>query len=179
MRPCADSLHGRRRDPAAERVLFALVANRASAPSSKLAASRWVAEDVQIPGLADTSDDACYRAMDFLLEIAPALESEVFHDVAKPPQPRGRPPVLRHHLHLLLLRRGRRAGGAGRARPCRSTLTATLAVRRAGFRTYGKSKDHRDDLPQIVVGLAVTREGIPVRVWSWPGNTADSPSSAR
>lgn len=43
-----------------------------------------------------------------------------------------------------------------------------------GFRTYGKSKDHRDDLPQIVVGLAVTREGIPVRVWSWPGNTSDS-----
>ncbi|MBU2602969.1 MAG: transposase [Actinobacteria bacterium] len=44
----------------------------------------------------------------------------------------------------------------------------------AGFRTYGKGKDHRDDLPQIVVGIAVTREGIPVRVWSWPGNTADS-----
>jgi transposase len=44
----------------------------------------------------------------------------------------------------------------------------------SGFRTYGKSKDHRDDLPQIVIGMAVTREGIPVRVWSFPGNTADS-----
>jgi len=33
-------LEGRRRDPAAERVLFALVANRALAPSSKLAAAR-------------------------------------------------------------------------------------------------------------------------------------------
>jgi hypothetical protein len=22
--------------------------------------------------------------------------------------------------------------------------------------------------------MAVTRDGIPVRVWSWPGNTADS-----
>ena len=42
-----------------------------------------------------------------------------------------------------------------------------------GFRRYGKSKDHRDDLPQIVIGLAVTREGIPVRVWCWPGNTND------
>ena len=42
-----------------------------------------------------------------------------------------------------------------------------------GFRRYGKSKDHRDDLPQIVIGLAVTREGIPVRVWCWPGNTQD------
>ena len=44
----------------------------------------------------------------------------------------------------------------------------------AGFREYGKSKDSRDDLPQVVIGLAVTREAIPVRVWCWPGNTADS-----
>jgi len=43
-----------------------------------------------------------------------------------------------------------------------------------GFWTYGKSKDSRDDLPQIVIGMAVTRDGIPVRVWCWPGNTADS-----
>jgi transposase len=43
-----------------------------------------------------------------------------------------------------------------------------------GFRTYGKSKDHRDDLPQVVVGMAVTRTGIPVRVWCWPGNTTDA-----
>lgn len=44
----------------------------------------------------------------------------------------------------------------------------------AGFRTWGKSKDARDDLPQIVIGMAVTRERIPVRAWCWPGNTSDS-----
>src|SRR5207248_4072593 len=43
-----------------------------------------------------------------------------------------------------------------------------------GFRAYGKSKDHRDDLPQVVIGMAVTRDGIPVRIWCWPGNTTDS-----
>jgi transposase len=37
----------------------------------------------------------------------------------------------------------------------------------------GHSKDHRPDLPQVVIGLAVTREGIPVRCWVWPGNTND------
>ena len=46
--------------------------------------------------------------------------------------------------------------------------------RPAGFRAYGKSKDHRDDLPQVVIGMAVARDGIPVRVWCWPGNTNDS-----
>ena len=45
---------------------------------------------------------------------------------------------------------------------------------RGGFRTYGKSKDSRNDLPHIVIGIAVTRDGIPVRVWCWPGNTNDS-----
>jgi transposase len=43
-----------------------------------------------------------------------------------------------------------------------------------GFRTWGKSKDHRDDLPQVVIGMAVTRDGIPVRIWCWPGSTSDS-----
>ena len=46
-----DLLKGRRLDPSAERVLFALVANRALAPSSKLAAARWASEDVLITGL--------------------------------------------------------------------------------------------------------------------------------
>ena len=35
------------------------------------------------------------------------------------------------------------------------------------------------DLPQVVIGLAVTREGIPVRVWVWPGNTNDQTVIAR
>jgi hypothetical protein len=76
-------LKGRRRDPAAERVLFALVANRALAPSSKLAAARWVSEDVLVPGLETTSDDACYRAMDWLLEIREPLERAVFDAAAE------------------------------------------------------------------------------------------------
>src|SRR5919197_5624226 len=75
-------LAGRRLDPSAERVLFALVANRALAPSSKLAAAGWASDDVAIPGLEHTSDDACYRAMDWLLEIHTALEREVFGQVA-------------------------------------------------------------------------------------------------
>ncbi|WSL80078.1 IS1634 family transposase [Kitasatospora sp. NBC_01266] len=41
------------------------------------------------------------------------------------------------------------------------------------LRRFGHSKDHRPDLPQIVIGLAVTREGIPVRCWVWPGSTND------
>ena len=53
-----------------ERILFGLVANRALAPSSKLAATDWIENDVRIDGLSAVGDDACYRAMDALLAVA-------------------------------------------------------------------------------------------------------------
>jgi hypothetical protein len=65
-----------------ERVLFALVAQRALAPASKLAGTRWVAERVAIEGLAGFSDDQAYRAMDFLLEALGEIAGEVFGSVA-------------------------------------------------------------------------------------------------
>jgi hypothetical protein len=182
---------GTRRDAVVERVLFALVANRALAPSSKLAATSWVAHDVHVPGLDAVSDDACYRAMDWLIAVEDRLARGVFDAVAD---------LLNLEVDLIFFdttstyfetedadvpvwrdQHGRpvedpvedavepdvgRAGG-GQAPP--------RAAGQAGFRTHGKSKDARDDLPQVVVGMAVTRDGIPVRVWCWPGNTSDSP----
>jgi hypothetical protein len=165
-------LKGRRLDPAAERVLFALTANRALAPSSKLAAARWASEDVHVTGLPATTDDACYRAMDWLLEIRGALEKEAFDRVAGLPgletdllffdttstyfvtEDADAPVPRDEHGNAV-------PGGNGE-------------LKTAGFRTWGKSKDHRDDLPQVVIGMAVTRNGIPLRVWCWPGNTSDS-----
>ena len=73
---------GTRRDPIVERVLFALVANRALAPSSKLAATSWVAHDVHVPGLETVSDDACYRGMDWLIQVEDRLARGVFDQVA-------------------------------------------------------------------------------------------------
>jgi len=173
---------GRPRDAAAaERVVFGLVANRALAPSSKLAASEWMSRDVHIDGLGEVSDDACYRAMDWLHDVRGELEKQVYFQVADllnlqvdllffdttstyfeigaadeeiPRDWRGEKHAMQDGNH-------RGAGGGDDENP-------------AGFREYGKSKDSRDDLPQIVIGLAVTREAIPVRVWCWPGNTADS-----
>jgi len=42
-----------------------------------------------------------------------------------------------------------------------------------GLRRYGHSRDHRPDLPQIVIGPAVTKEGIPGKCWVMPGNKSD------
>ena len=155
---------------AAERVLFALVANRAIAPMSKLSAAEWVVNDVPIPGLGDVMDDAGYRAMDWLDATRGEVQEAVFFAVARPAEPGGGPAVLRHHLHLL---RARTPTTRPDWRGERRTAAPTPMRQAAGFRAHGNSKDHRDDLPQIVIGLAVTREGIPVRFWCWPGNTND------
>ena len=68
-------------DPRVERVLFALTANRALAASSKLAAAGWITADVHIDGLGEIDDDACYRAMDYLLTIEPDLARQAYFQV--------------------------------------------------------------------------------------------------
>jgi len=176
-------LSGTRRDVSTERVLFALVANRALAASSKLHAAGWVNRTVHIDGLPETTDDACYRAMDWLHDVAPQLERQIFGQVAN---------LLNLEVDLLFFDTTSTyfeldeadepvtRDGRGRVKTTDSADGDALTNGQAddgktiGFRTYGKSKDHRPDLPQIVVGMAVTRDGIPVRVWCWPGNTGDS-----
>src|SRR6266568_2710515 len=167
-------LKGRKLDPQAERVLFALTANRALAPSSKLAAARWASEDVLITGLPATTDDACYRAMDWLLEIRGALEKKVFDRAAELP---GLETDLLFFdttsTYFITEDADDPVPRDERGNPIPDG-TEGGELRTAGFRTWGKSKDHRDDLPQVVIGMDVTRDGIPLRVWCWPGNTADS-----
>ena len=171
----ASSGRGRPRDAAAgERVLFGLVANRALAPSSKLAAAEWMSQDVHIGGLGRVTDDACYRAMDWLHAVRGDLEKQVFDQVAD---------LLNLEVDLLFFDTTStyfevEDADADAVRDWRGEKTSDEQdadpAKTAGFRTHGKSEDSRDDLPQIVIGMAVTRDGIPVRVWSGPGNTSDS-----
>ena len=138
-----------------ERVLFALVCNRAVDPMSKLGAAEWASQDAAIPRLGGMDDDQAYRAMDLLVEAdaQARVQEAVFFAAAN---------LLNLEVDLLFF-----------------DTTSTYFERddaEAGpgaFRVHGHSKDHRPDLPQVVIGLAVTREGIPVRCWCWPGNTND------
>lgn len=167
-------LAGTRRPEITERVLFALVANRALAPSSKLAATSWVGHDVHVPGLDEVSEDACYRAMDWLLSVEDTLTRAVFDSVAD---------LFNLQVDLLFFDTTSTCFQVEQAdTPVARDTTgkpvadadAADAASVGAFRTWGKSKDHRSDLPQVVVGMAVTRDGIPIRVWSWPGNTTDT-----
>jgi len=154
-----------------ERVIFALVAQRALEPGSKLACTTWVAQRVFIEHLPGFSDDAAYRAMDFLLEALNEIAAEVFASVAH---------LLNLDVDLVFV-----------------DTTSTYwevevpdevadALREDGHddeesspvetatRAFGHSKDHRGDLPQVVIAMAVTRDGIPIRCWTFAGDEADS-----
>jgi hypothetical protein len=147
------------------------------------------------PGVGE---DECYRAMDWLIGAAPEVQREVFWSLASLLDlevdllffDTTSTYFCTEDGDASLARdmRGERLPGPGR--PPQSTAKSADAAgeraveadadaggeqpARAGFRTWGNSKDHREDLPQIVIGMAVTRSGIPVRVWSWPGNTTDT-----
>jgi len=157
-------LAGRRLDPKVERVVFALVANRALEPLSKLAGTQWVRERVFIPGLAEVDEDSCYRAMDFLLECEEELTKAVYFATAE---------LLDLRVDLIFFDGSSTYWETDQADPDRVDDQGELV--QMGFRSYGHSKDHRPDLPQVMIGMAVTKEGIPIRVWSWPGGTGESP----
>ena len=162
---------GRRFDFPVERALFAMVANRACASASKLYCfSQWLAEDVRIAGTEPLELQHLYRAMDFLEAEKAAIERAIYFRVAD---------LLNLDVDLIFYDttslhfevddedrglapddgvRGTEAAGAKQY----------LAPRKRGH-----SKNGRGDAPQIVVGLAVTRDGFPVRHWVFPGNTVD------
>jgi len=162
---------GRRLDAAAtERVVFALVGQRALESGSKLAATTWAAERVVVDGLTGFSDDQVYRAMDFLLEALDGIAAEVFASVAH---------LLNLDLDIVFVDTTStywevdvpdeladlqdKVDDDGVSRPAEQ-----------GKRAFGHSKDFRPDLPQVVIAMAVTRDGVPVRCWTFAGNTADT-----
>jgi transposase len=154
----------------AERVLFALVAQRALEPGSKLAATSWVTQRVAITDCPEFSDDAAYRAMDFLLDALDEIAARIFDSVAH---------LLNLDVDIVFVDTTSTYWEVdapdelteleSQPEPDDETSKAV----QAGVRRFGKSKDHRDDLPQVVIAMAVTRDGIPVRAWTFPGNQSD------
>lgn len=132
--------------------IFAMVANRALAPSSKLAIEQWAAEEVYLGEHDALQVQHFYRAMDLLLEHEEDIQRQVFWATAS---------LLNLTVDLIFF----------------DTTNTYFEIDEPGpseLKAYGKSKHKREDLPQVTIGLAVTREGIPVRCWVLPGNQHDS-----
>ncbi len=118
---------------ARERALFAMVANRALEPYSKLYCwEQWLREEVYLPSAANLSLSRLYRAMDFVETTSRHFEVDD-EDGAE--------------MHKY-----------GHQYPAQGKR--------------GHSKNGRTDAPQIVVGLAITRDGLPPLRQAGPGRGA-------
>jgi len=142
-----------------ERAIFTMVCQRCLEPASKLEATRWLGRDVVLDGIGSVSDDELYRAMDFLLACSERVQESVFFSLAN---------LLNLEVDVIFFDTTSTYFEVDVDEPDVDEEQAERPLRRLGH-----SKDHRPDLPQVVIGLAVTREGIPVRVWVWPGNAND------
>jgi hypothetical protein len=167
----AQQLASHKVDFAVERALFAMVANRACAPRSKLYCyEQWLREDVRIAGTETLALHHLYRAMDVLEAHKEAIEQALYFRLAD---------LLSLDVELIFydttslhFEIDEIDWGVGEEDVVEGSLAAGAKTYKAP-RKRGLSKNGRGDAPQIVVGLAVTRNGLPVRHWVFPGNTVD------
>jgi len=108
--------------------------------------------------------------MDFLLEALEEIAGEIFGSVAH---------LLNLDLDIIFVDTTStywEIDGADELADLQDTVDDDGISRpvEQGKRSFGHSKDHRTDLPQVVIAMAVTRDGVPVRCWTFPGNTADT-----
>jgi transposase len=141
------------RDAASRRycdLVLAMMVDRLIAPRSKLGFVRAVDEETAssslgaVLRLGRVKEREAYEALDWLLERQARIENS----------------LARRHLEdgVLVLYDVSSSYFEGRCCP---------------LARYGHSRDHRKDRPQIVYGLLCTREGLPIAVEVFDGNTAD------
>jgi transposase len=135
----------RRRD-----LIVAMIVDRLVAPRSKLGFVRAVGPETactslgEVLGLGAVGEREAYEALDWLLEQQPRIESG----------------LARRHLEdgMLVLY---------------DVSSSYLEGRKCALARFGYSRDHRRDRPQIVYGVLCNRDGLPVAVEVFAGDTGD------
>src|SRR6186997_3238653 len=147
--------------------LLAMVAQRLDRPGSKLAChERWL-DRVWLPEARELGLHQLYRAMDVLALHGDAVEQAVFWRAVD---------LFKLDVDLVFY------DGTTAWFECDEEDVASQEWRGLTFeplRKRGHSKEGRDNDPQVVIALAVTRDGVPVRSWVFPGNTPDVTTAQR
>jgi len=128
--------------------ILALVVNRLLSPCSELGIMKWK-EEIYEPEWEKLTLSDFYRALDFLIENKEESEIEIFQKTAN---------LFNQKLDLILFD---------------TTSIRYWGEGKTDLLQYGYSKEKRGDLKQLVVGILMTKEGMPVGHEVWPGNTSD------
>jgi Transposase DDE domain len=148
-------LRARKYEIPIERALFAMVAHRLADPGSKRACAAWLEQDAWLPGTREVKLHQLYRAMDFLDASHEALEAALYA-----------------HRRTLF----------DRVDLVYYDTTSTYfecdepgdEPEQYGLRQRGYSRDLRPDRRQIVLGLAVDAQGLPIASEVFSGDTSDA-----
>jgi transposase len=143
-----------------ERAIYLTVLHRLFASGSDRAAERW-REDYLIPGTEGLELHHLYRAMAFLGEAIEELEKST-----------GALRCTKDLVEEALFER-RRDLFTEVELVFFDTTSLYFEGQGGEIGKRGHNKDHRPDLKQMVVGMAVDVEGCPICCEMWPGNTAD------
>jgi len=144
-----------------ERAIYLTVLHRLFASGSDRAAERW-REDYLIPGTQGLELHHLYRAMAFLGNTIEQL-----------PKPIGAVRCNKDLIEEALFERRRDL--FTEVELVFFDTTSLYFEGRGGesIGQRGHNKDHRPDLKQMIIGMAVDVEGRPICCEMWPGNTAD------
>lgn len=135
-----------------EDAIFAMVANRALNPSSKLAIVDWASQQVDLDLNQPLQVHHLYRGMDLLLDNAELIQKKVFEATAS---------LLNLIVDVIFF----------------DTTNISFEIedpQDSELKTYGNPKNGEKDAPLVTIGLAVTWHGIPIKCWVLPGNQHDS-----
>jgi hypothetical protein len=134
-----------------ERCAFAIVLQRILAPGSDLFGSRWV-KTVEADGFGSLGLADFYKTVGALWTWKDDIERHLFE--------RGRD-LFSEALDLVFVD---------------TTSTYFEGKGWEGWAKMGKSRDHRPDHLQLMLAVAMRRDGVPITMEIWPGNTADIPT---
>jgi len=128
--------------------LCAMVLNRILAPGSKLRVYEWL-QEVYAPSWASLKLHHLYRSLDVLAQHKEEIEQALYAQVRN---------LFDLNLNVVFY----------------DTTSVYFEGRGPeGMAQRGFSKDKRPDLKQVVIGILLTEEGIPIGCEVFPGNTYD------
>jgi hypothetical protein len=153
-----------------ERALLAMTANRLCEPESKLGVwDRWL-KKVYLPSCQELKRAQMYEAMDLLHAHSQQVEEAIFFQTAS---------LLDLEVDLVFYDTTTVGFSIDDEDvETEGVVDSSQAESPEALRKYGRSKEGNWAV-QVVVALAVTRDGLPVRSWVFPGNTSDVKTVAK
>jgi len=130
-------------------MIYSLVLNRLLKPKSELSTYDWLNG---VYGIRQPKDlNPLYRGLDFLIEHKDELEKDLYY---------AQRDLFHQEIDMVLM-------------DTTSVVFYGDGDKAEDILDYGFSKEKRYDLKQVIVGILMTKEGIPIGHEVYPGNTND------